>query len=472
MRMVVYHALCRVPMPLFNEKYFCGLAQDLATTGRLNPEGVALTKQAVARFMLMLERFNIPQAQVIATAAIRDAKDGAALVHDLEQSFGVRVQVIDGKREAKLAAQGVLSGMYQPEGLCADLGGGSLELAHIKRGAILHACSLPIGALRLRDQFKPEDRGLRRAIRDALAPLEWIQKQRFEHCFAVGGSLRSIAKCHTRQSDYPLRLVHEYRMSRSSVVNIATFMSQISTQQRNSLAGISDDRGDGAAIAAIVLDEVMQRSRSQSAVFSVAGIREGIMYEQLDSEERARDPLQASAEVLATIAGRGHTYAGELFTWMQPLMLREQPQQQRLRRALCQIGEIAWTIDPNFRAEWAYLRVLQSDMKGLTHEERVMLALALYHRYQIKWKGQHPQLALLSEAQMAWARMVGLAANVAFHLSGGQPSHLQHTKLYLDETQAPQLRLNAAAQPLFTQIISKRLEALAQAFADFNTLKH
>jgi hypothetical protein len=50
---------------------------------------------------------------------------------------------------------------------------------------------------------------------------------------------------------------------------------------------------------------------------------------------------------------------------------------QRLRRALCKLSELAWAIDPNFRASWAYQRILQSSLKGLDHKERLMLALAL-----------------------------------------------------------------------------------------------
>lgn len=464
MRMVVYHALCRVPMPLFNEKYFCGLAQDLAATGKLNPEGVKLTKQAVARFMLMLERFGIVQAQVIATAAIRDAKDGAKLVRDLEEAFGITVQVIDGERESRLAALGVLSAMWQPSGLCADLGGGSLELSQIdEHGQIHHACSLPLGALRLRDQFAPNDPALRRHIRTALAPLDWLKDTTFERCYAVGGSLRSVAKTHARQSQYPLKLVHEYQMKKARISELAEQLTALSPRQRDALPGISDGRGDHAAIAAIVLDELMRHAGCKQATFSVAGIREGIIHEQLPAAERQRDPLHASAEVLATIAGRGHGYATELFAWMQPLFKHESSEEARLRRALCQIGEIAWTIDPNFRAEWAYLRVMQSDMKGMNHPQRVMLALALYHRYQMKWKAHHRQVELLSKSQRIWAQRVGLAANLAFQLSGGQPDHLKHSQLYLDKSSAPKLKLDASAKPLYTEIVAKRLEGLSGA---------
>ena len=114
----------------------------------------------------------------------------------------------------------------------------------------------------------------------------------------------------------------------------------------------------------------------------------------------------------------GGLSAAELFRWMQPLFPEEKQEASRLRYALCILSELAWTIDPNFRSEWAYNRVIQSAIKGVTHRQRIMLALALYHRYQVKWKQDRPELAMLDERDRLWARCIGMAANLAFHLSG------------------------------------------------------
>jgi exopolyphosphatase/guanosine-5'-triphosphate,3'-diphosphate pyrophosphatase len=462
-RMVVYHALDRVPMPLFNEKYYCGLAQGLQTTGKLSPDGVALAHQALARFTLMLERFHIKRALVIATAAIRDAKDGKAFVKELQKRHGLKVKVIDGEREATLAGLGIMGSMWQPEGLCADLGGGSLELALIECGAVTHIHSLPLGALRLLGQFGGATDKMHAHVRAELASIKWLSKARVSSCYAIGGGFRSIAKLHVRQSESPLKLVHEYAMDSASLKQVHKEVCALDETQIAALPGISAKRAATLPIATSVLNMLLDLSGAKRSIFSVAGIREGLAHEQLSAKERRADPLLASARVLSTIAGRKGRYAKELFGWMQPLFANEPKTHARLRLAFCQISEIAWTIDPNFRAEWSFLRIMQSDMKGLNHPERVMLALALYHRYQVKLKKDYAELSLLSDAQKQWAQMVGIAANLAFQLSGGQAGNLHHAQLTIDAENTPAIKLDKTAKALYTEVVEKRLEGLGVA---------
>jgi exopolyphosphatase / guanosine-5'-triphosphate,3'-diphosphate pyrophosphatase len=135
-RMVVYHALKRVPLPLFNEKYMCALGKGLARTGLLNPEGVKQAEGAIARFLVMANRLQVASLDIIATAAVRDASNGTAFVRSLEKAHGIDIRVISGEHEAELAAKAVLSSFHEPFGISADLGGGSMELANVVRSTV------------------------------------------------------------------------------------------------------------------------------------------------------------------------------------------------------------------------------------------------------------------------------------------------------------------------------------------------
>src|SRR5580692_10991987 len=124
-RLVVYDAIKRTPLPLFNEKVFCGLGKGLATTGKLNPDGIKLAENCIARFLALVKIMDVVELQILATAAVRDAADGAAFVEALERKYHIDITIISGKKEARLAAAGVCSSIYRPEGLAGDLGGGS-----------------------------------------------------------------------------------------------------------------------------------------------------------------------------------------------------------------------------------------------------------------------------------------------------------------------------------------------------------
>ena len=462
-RMMVYHAPVRVPLPLFNEKYYCGLGKGLASTGKLNAGGKEEALRALDRFMVMSKRLCVDQMTVLATAAIRDAKDGKAFVEKIEKHTGLKVQVISGNTEAELAAKGVMASFYAPDGISADLGGGSIELAQIKDLSILHRSSLEAGVLRMEDLGAGNIQAIHALIEKELATVKWLRQMKAPLIYAVGGSFRSIAKMHMKLHNYPLPILHEYRLTRRHIDEVVALFSAMSLEEIAELPGIPSKRAATMLPAALMLQHLMQYADVPRVAFSVTGIREGLLFERLSNKLQKQDPLFASAADLAMLAGRHGRYGDELFQWMQPLFVHESAQQERIRYALCILSELAWTIDPNFRGEWAYNRVVQSAIKGVTHRERVMLAMALFHRYQVKWRQDRREMVLLDERDRLWARCVGIAANLAFHLSGGQQGNLHHARLGVGGGTVT-LSLDKEAKPLRTETLEKRLEGLGSSF--------
>src|SRR5204862_729316 len=118
-------------------------------TGKLNPEGVKLVEASMKRFLALAHVMDVVELQVLATAAVRDASDGVAFVENLERKYRVTITVVSGKKEAQLAAAGIFSSLYNPQGLAGDLGGGSIELVGIEKDGISTQATLPIVASRL-----------------------------------------------------------------------------------------------------------------------------------------------------------------------------------------------------------------------------------------------------------------------------------------------------------------------------------
>src|ERR1700744_1234924 len=97
-RLVVYDAIKRAPLPLYNEKVFCGLGKNLASTGKLNADGVKLAEACIARFLALVRIMDVVELQILATAAVRDASDGAAFVEALERKHRIDITIISGKK--------------------------------------------------------------------------------------------------------------------------------------------------------------------------------------------------------------------------------------------------------------------------------------------------------------------------------------------------------------------------------------
>lgn len=466
-RMVVYHALKRVPLPLFNEKYMCALGKGLARSKKLNPVGVEEAYLAIARFMVMARRLEVASLDILATAAVRDAENGREFVAALERQHNIKVQVISGEHEADLAAKGVLASIHEPMGISADLGGGSMELATVERTRIGHTASCHLGSLRLIDSTDNNLKKMESLVKDELKAVPWLKNSQAACIYAVGGGFRALAKLHMRKTDYPLDIVHEYVMKKRAINQLLEKLLSMSPQQIADLPGISAKRAPTLLPTALVLHELIDYTNAPQVMFSVSGIREGFFFDLLDEKKKKDDALIASATDLAALIGRTGSYASELFKWMDPLFPHEPLPWKRLRHALCILSELAWSIDPNFRAGWAYHRIIQSSLKGMDHKERVMLALALYHRYQTKWKKERPELKLLDERERQWARCVGVAAGLAYQLSGGKAGNLYHARLTWHDGQV-MLALDDEASPLRTDTVEKRLLGLGDALRAFS----
>jgi len=159
LRLVVFERFGAALFPLFNEKVMCGLGRGIASTGRLNPDGIEPALVNLRRFVALARAIGVDHLAVMATAAVRDASDGEAFAGEVERQCRVRVDIIDGPEEARLSGAGVLAGIPDADGIAVDLGGGSVELVRVfsptqpllsgEAEQISGGISLPLGPFRL-----------------------------------------------------------------------------------------------------------------------------------------------------------------------------------------------------------------------------------------------------------------------------------------------------------------------------------
>lgn len=468
-RLVVYDAIKRTPLPLFNEKIFCGLGKGLAITGKLNPQGIKQAEACIKRFLALVHIMDVVELQIIATAAVRDAQDGAAFVENLERQNRISITVISGKKEAQLAAAGVFSSIYKPVGLAGDLGGGSIELIGIEDGQINDQTTLPIGPLRLLDMSEGDKGKAGKIIKEAFEQEHWLEKLHPPHFYAIGGSFRALAHIYMALEKYPLEIVHNYTVKTSTMRKFLKEIMDTKPEDLAKLPGAPSKRIDALIPAAQVMDRILDITEPLDVIFSASGIREGYLYEKLSPYLRSEDPLIASCLDLASQNGRAPGFAHELFEWTSGLFKQENEAASRLRFAVCVLSEIAWRIHPEYRAQWAFYRIIQSTLTGLSHTERAMLALALYHRYQFKLKLDAAPLQLLKEKERAWARLVGASTSLAFQLSGGMVGNLKDVELSVGRG-AVETKFSELAKSLLSATVQKRIDNLSEAYEAYTKI--
>ncbi len=461
-RLVVYDRNCRAPVPIYNEKVMCGLGRGVEQANRLNSEGMVQAITNLTRFKTLADAIGVARLDVLATAAVRDARDGPEFVATLRDRLGLQVQVISGEEEARLSALGVLSAIPDADGAMADLGGGSLELAGLERGSLGARVTLPLGPLRLMEATGERPALAARIIDQHLDKLAWLKTVRRRRLYVVGGSWRAVAKLHMAQTNYPLRVIHHYTIPASQA---ADFLAQVARQTRvafDRVPVVSRRRSDTLPYAALVLEGLIRAAEPAAVVFSSFGLREGHLYDLLPAEEQRLDPLVSACADLA--AHQGRFGSGEILTaWTDGLFAGEDLSALRLRRVACLLSDLCWAEHPDYRAEHAFERVLRLPVVGIEHSERAQLAITSLIRYggRLDDPVLRPLRPLLSDGQVMRAEVLGLALRLAHSLTGGLTGLLNRIGLRLAADRM-ELLLPADLVGLRGDVVDRRLDALAR----------
>ncbi|MBV8474579.1 MAG: exopolyphosphatase, partial [Hyphomicrobiales bacterium] len=303
-RLVCYEGLVRALTPTFNEKVLCGLGRGVATTGYLSDEAVAKALTSLQRFRTLCRTMGITDIRALATAAVRDAANGPQFLDLAEEAIGCEIALLTGPREAQLAALGVVSSIYQPDGVVGDLGGGSLELTEVSDGKIAGGITLPIGGLSLMELSERSPKKAAKIARDALVkakPLEALTGRTF---YAVGGTWRSLARLHMRQRDYPMHVMHNYVIPTRDALDFVKLVERIEFDALLSIESVSSARRPLLAYGAAVMEEIIRQANPKEIVISALGVREGLLYESLPPEEQAQDPLLSAAREFNVLRSR------------------------------------------------------------------------------------------------------------------------------------------------------------------------
>lgn len=438
-RLVVYEGGKRSPAALFNEKALCGLGRSLAQTGRLSEDAVQSTLVALRRFRTIADRFACPVVHAFATAAARDAENGADFIARAEAALGTSIAVLTGSQEAELAAAGIVSGFYQADGFSGDLGGGSLELIEISQGSYADGVTLPLGGLRLIGETRGNLTDAGEVIDRHLATIGWLDRGRGRPFYAVGGTWRAFARLHMAETRYPLRVVHGYRVKREDALKFAYLMDHLPAMALDGMDELSRERRETVPYGAVLLERIVKRLQPSEVIFSASGVREGLLYTLLSEAERARDPLLAACHDLAAQRSRSVAHAYELIHWTDDLItksaLDETAGERRLRHAACLLSDIKWRAHPEYRAELAQSIIAHGTFTGIDHPGRMFLALSVYFRHAGPSDAAlDPRLIdMLDKRTQKRARLIGAAIRAAHMISVGMPGALPETKLQIKD---------------------------------------
>ncbi|MFM1815198.1 MAG: hypothetical protein RLZ98_1893 [Pseudomonadota bacterium] len=438
-RLVVYEGALRAPTPIFNEKILCGLGRNIASTGSLGAASVERALAALRRFHAIARVLQVKTLLPFATAAVRDAANGPDFRARGEEILGTPIQILSGHREAALASNGILMAFANANGIAGDLGGGSLELVDVSAGECNESTTLPLGGLRMLDVTAGRMDEALRYTEQQLDRVPWLKDASAGRPFyAVGGTWRAIAKLHMTHRKYPLRVMQGYTIPTPQIVSFCEMLRRKKPSANPALRSVARARREVLPFGALVMERLLLRLKPTQLVFSVHGVREGLLYDLLPKHEQERDPLLSFAADYARLRSRSDRHAHELCAWTDRIFQEPGPaetaEERRLRHAACLLSDIGWRAHPDYRGEQSLSVVAHSGMAGIDHPGRVFLALVVYFRHTgpgIASAGELPSqlMALIDKGALARARIIAAAIRTAHMLSIGRPGIIDETRL-------------------------------------------
>src|SRR5207237_1913912 len=228
------------------------VGEHVFRTGLLSPEAMSETIKVLRRFHRAVQEAGADSVRIVATSALRDARNSPAFLEWVRSTTGWKVEIISGLEEARLIHLGLVSNLRMTVSpvLMVDLGGGSCELTISNKGHIRETVSLPLGAVRLTNDFlhhdpprKPELRQLRSLIRREVGRIaQRIIKARPRIVIATSGTAEALSVA--AHSLYRTKSQRANAVTRLQMHRIAKMLPRLSLEQRRKVPGIGVRRAE------------------------------------------------------------------------------------------------------------------------------------------------------------------------------------------------------------------------------------
>lgn len=462
-RFVIYELFGAHFTPVYNEKLLAGLGRSLKETGRLSELGKTLTFQNLQRFKTIADAQGLGPLLIGATAALRVAEDAPEFIAKIHREIGLDISPISGDEEARLTAMGMLAADKRATGLAADLGGASLEFIHVQNNTVGSGISLKLGPFEIvgsdiaaSKNFTNEE--IKTKVETELDKID-LSAFKGQALHLIGGAWRNLASIHQARQEYPMRTLQAYRLKSEDAKEFALWAYGEGRQEVLSWPRISERRSETLPYSGYLLNMILDRMRPSEVIISTTGLREGLVYDSLDDNLRERDSLMDGCRDLARGNLQAVHFADPLFEFLKEASAHfpkffDLENENRLRRAACQLAGIGKGLHPDYRASLIFDSVLYAPIAGLTHQERAYLALILFSSYTGKSlpKNSGAVEALLSNEAQSSARTYGAAMRLAIVASGRSPELLSWFRLFIERG-----KLRLMVDPVKSELLSERV---------------
>ena len=408
--------------------------------GVLDESGVTSAVDALEDFALLAGGYGIQTVHAVGTAALRESENADAILEASLNRFGIPLRIIDGSDEAAYCFVGAIHGLPVSDGLLADIGGGSMEIVRFSGRSMDWSVSLPLGSLRIANQFhltdlaRPEDvHAAYEHVHASLSEAGVPHLMDGDALVGSGGSVRLLSRLLRGLEPYPIIRMHGYQMDVGSLAGLTQELTAVSLRERAGINGMNPERAHSIVGGAIATHVLSQYTGADSIVASGQGLREGLarLPESLPQDCAVSVPPLSDIRTaaLADLVGR---------------FVPRFSQRGRRRAALARnLGASVWgptnqgicdalecaafvldignAIDFYNRSNRTASIIVRTDLPGFTHQESALLAAILLASEHKKLPPRYRRSRLLNGESIRLINQAAVALTLIDELDNRLP---------------------------------------------------
>lgn len=454
-RLKISRLVARRLVEIHEDREVTRLGESVFRSGFLSPEAIALTVKVLRRFHRAVQRVGADTVRVVATSALRDARNSRAFLEWVRSATGWNLEIISGLEEARLIHLGLISTLRVNTSplLMIDLGGGSCELTISNKEHIQETVSLPLGAVRLTNEFfrhdpprKPELRQLRGLVTREIGRIsERIARARPKVVIATSGTAEALAAvCHNL---YRTKSQRAMTVTHPQMRRIGKMISRLSLEQRKKVPGIGPRRAEIVIAGATVFSELLDRCHLGGFRYSALGLRDGLLAQMAAEYDRAtRSGRQIESErqdsILSAVAHYGvdldhasrlRDSALQLFAELRHFH-RLPPEYKEWIGAAAMLCEVGDYVNRTGRHRHTYYIISHSEVLGFTLQQRKVIAAIARYLGKSRPALEDAPLKALPGSEQKYIAKASLLLRLAWALNLGRSGSLKSVRVRIHNT--------------------------------------
>lgn len=262
------------------------LGQGLDKIGRILPEAMDRTIEAIAEFKSRAYSEGARDLIVVATSAVRDANNRDEFKDKLKSQLGLDLWVLSGEEEAELTFTGTCSdpNFRSKRLMLVDVGGGSTEFIIGENSVVQEKFSVNVGCVRFTEKFiktDPIDHSdfqtlIQNLVSSLFSPLSKVSLGD-RKLVGVGGTITTLAAIHQNLNNYGVNQIHGYVLQKQDVAKLLAYLRRMTLAERQKVPGLDPKRADIIVTGAAIFSTILEILRCNEITISTRGVRYGAL---------------------------------------------------------------------------------------------------------------------------------------------------------------------------------------------------